>query len=531
MPVKKTRSRILKTALLSFCLAAASFSASARAETTVNVVMHAPLRALDPVISTAYIMRNYGYMVYDTLLARDANGEIKPQMADWKVSDDGKTYTITLRDGLKWHDGRPVTAEDCVASLKRWSQVDKLGQIMTTLLTEMKVVDAKSFTMTFSEPTKIGLMALSKPSGVAPFMFPKEVAETPVGQPITSTIGSGPFKFVAEEYKPGVGSVFVKNTDYVPRSEPSSGLAGGKVVKVDKVKWIAMPDAMTSVNALLSGEIDMIEQTPHDLLPLVEGNPDFEKAVFKKQGSQNLARLNFKNPPFDNPMIRKAAALALGQQSVLDAQVGAGNDYAQACPAVFGCGSPYASDYMADEIVKPHPEEAKKLLKEAGYDGKPILMMAATDIPSLAAQGPVFAQQLRDGGFTVDMVSMDWASVVARRSSKAPVAEGGWNFFSTTNVLPDVGDPLGFIGVAAGGDKAWFGWPDVPEIEAARAELARTDDAAKAKAIGQKIDKLVKDNTVMIPMGEFYNVTVRSTKIHDQVDAEAPVFWNMTKSE
>lgn len=530
MLAKKSRSSVLKTALMSFCLATAGLS-SAQAETTINAVMHAPLRALDPVISTAYILRNYGYMVYDTLLARDADGNIKPQMADWKVSDDGKTYTITLRDGLKWHDGTPVTAEDCIASLKRWSQADKLGQIMMTLVTEIKTVDAKSFTITLSEPSAIVLTALGKPSGVAPFMFPKAVAETPIGTPITSTIGSGPFKFVAAEFKPGVQSVFEKNADYVPRAEPASGLAGGKVVKVDKVKWVAMPDAMTSVNALMSGEIDLIEQTPHDLLPLVEGNPDFEVAVYEKQGSQNLARLNFTQPPFDNPKIRKAALLALGQQQVLDAQVGAGSPYAKTCGSVFGCGSPYASEYEKDEIVAPHPEEAKKLLAEAGYDGKPILLMHATDIPSLAAQGPVFAQQLRNGGFTVDMVSMDWASVVARRASKAPVAEGGWNIFSTTNVLPDVGSPLGFIGVAAGGPSAWFGWPNVPEIEAARAKLARTNDIAEGNKIGQEIHKLVIDETVMIPMGEFFNVEVRSKKLTGQISAEAPVFWNIEKAK
>ncbi|MGI6247426.1 MAG: ABC transporter substrate-binding protein [Pseudochelatococcus sp.] len=523
------RSRVFGTALLSLCLASASLGA--KAETVVTAVMHAPLRALDPVISTAYILRNYGYMVYDTLLARDVDGAVRPQMAEWTVSDDGKTYTFTLRDNLKWHDGTPVTAEDAVASIGRWSKADKLGQVMASLLTETKVVDAKSFTMTFSDPSEVVLTALSKPSGVPPFILPKAVAETPLGQPIASTIGSGPFRFVAAEYKPGVQAVFEKNADYVPRAEPPNGLAGGKTVKVDKVVWTTMPDSMTAVNALLSGEIDFLEQMPHDLLPLVEGNPDLEMAVYKKQGNQNLARLNFVQPPFDNPKIRKAALLALGQQPLLDAQVGAGSSYGQTCPAVFGCGSLYASDYGADESVTPQPEAAKKLLAEAGYDGKPILLMHATDLLNLAPMGPVFAQQLRDAGFKVEMVSMDWASVVARRTSRAPVAQGGWNVFSTTNVLPDVGDPLGFIGVAAGGDSAWFGWPSVPEIEAARARLARTGDAEEAKAIGREIHKLTIDNVVMIPMGEFYNVTVKSKKLGGQLDAEAPVFWNITKAE
>ncbi|MFD2239279.1 ABC transporter substrate-binding protein [Aureimonas populi] len=518
----------LKATFLSLCLAAAA--GGARAETTITAVMHAPLRAVDPVISTAYILRNYGYMVYDTLLARDEAGNVQPQMADWTVSEDGMTYTFTLREGLLWHDGTPVTATDAVASLERWSQVDGLGQVMTSLMTGMEVLDERSFTLTFETPTEIGLMALSKPSGVAPFMFPEAVARTPVSEQITSTVGSGPFVFAADEYQPGVRAVFEKNQDYVPREEPASGLAGGKIVNVDRVVWTTMPDPMTAVSALMAGEIDFLEQIPQDLLPLVEGNPDFEMAVYPKQGSQNLARLNFLHPPFDNLQIRKAALLALGQQELLDSQVGSGSANARTCPAVFGCGSAYVSEYGAEDIVEPQPERAKALLEEAGYDGTPILLMHATDLVNLAPMGPVFSQQLRNAGFNVDMVSMDWASVVGRRTSRAAPAEGGWNIFSTTNVLPDVADPLGFIGARAGGDTAWFGWPDVPEIEEARAQLAATADAQEAVALGRRVHELIIDNVTMIPMGEFYNVTVRSAALGGQMDAEAPVFWNMTKA-
>jgi peptide/nickel transport system substrate-binding protein len=492
---------------------------------------HAALRVVDPQISTAYILRNYGYLVYDTVLARDSRGMPQPQMASWSVSEDGKTYIFTLRDGLKFHDGAAVTSADAVASIKRWAQVDKTGQVMMSLLSEIKELDAKSFSLSFKEPTGIALLALSKPSGLAPFVLPAAVAAQPISVPVTSTIGSGPFRLVPEEFKPGVGAVFEKFTDYLPRTEPADGLAGGKIAHFDKVVWTSMPDAMTAITALMSGEIDFIEQTPHDLLPIIEGNPDISIASFAKQGSQNLVRLNHLLPPFDNPKIRKAALLALGQQAMLDAQVGAGSKLAATCPAVYGCTSRYVSDYMADEVMNPHPAEAKALLDEAGYDGTPILLMHATDNVTLNPQGPVIAQQLRDAGFAVEMASMDWASVVARRASKVPVAEGGWNIFSTTNVLPDVGDPIGFIGTAAGGDSAWFGWPSFPEIEALRLKLAQTADPEAQKAIGIALNKLVIDNVVMIPMGEFRNVTTHSAKISGQMDAEVPVFWNMQKAE
>ncbi|WP_339109963.1 ABC transporter substrate-binding protein [Thioclava sp. GXIMD4216] len=529
MFLPKSSSGLLKGALVSVLLGASSVAA--HAETTITAVMNAPLRALDPAISTAYILRNYGYMVYDTLLARDEAGKVQPQMASWAVSEDGLTYTFTLRDGLKWHDGTPVTAADCVASIARWDQVDKTGQVMAKLMSAMEVVDDKSFTMTFAEPTGIALLALSKPSGIAPFMMPKAVAETPISTPITSTIGSGPFKFDSASYQPGVQAVFLKNEDYVPRDEPSSGMAGGKVVKVDKVIWTAMPDPMTALTAMMSGEVDFVEQVQQDLLPLVDGNPDFYTQAFAKQGSQNLVRLNWTQPPFDNLKYREAAMAALGQKPMLNAQVGTAEDSSSTCAAVFGCSGPYATDYKAEEIIKANPEKSKELLQEAGYDGKPIMLMQATDLASLAPQGPVIAQQLRDGGFKVDVVAMDWASVVARRASKAPVAEGGWNIFSTTNVLPDVGDPVGFIGTAAGGDSAWFGWPDVPKIEELRASFAEAPDTASQVQIAKEIDQLAIDNVVMIPMGEFANINVVSAKLQGMPEAEAPVFWNVTKSE
>ncbi|MEI4473801.1 ABC transporter substrate-binding protein [Frigidibacter sp. MR17.24] len=525
---RRFASSLLKTTLLSLALGTSGLAAQAQ---TITAVMHAPLRAVDVQISTAYILRNYGYMVYDTLLARNASGEVKPQMADWTVSDDGKTYTFTLRDGLKFHDGKPVTTADAIASIKRWAQVDKTGQVMMTLTSEIAAVDDKSFTMTFSEPTGIALLALSKPSGLPPFILPADVAATPVATPITSTIGSGPFRLVPESFQPGVSATFEKFADYVPRDEPADGLAGGKVVKVDKVVWTSMPDPMTGINALMSGEIDYIEQTAQDLLPLIEGNPDIKTGTYAKQGSQNLARMNHKLPPFDNPKIRQAVILALGQQPMLDAQVGAGSPNASTCAAVYGCTSLYKTDYAADKIIESHPAEAKALLDEAGYDGSPIFLMHATDIPSLNAQGPVLAQQLRDAGFNVNMVSMDWASVVARRASKAPVADGGWNMFSTTNVLPDVGDAIGFIGAAAGGDAAWFGWPDVPAIEERRMAIARTADLDEQKKLALEIDQLVIDNGVMVPMGEFYNVAAWSSAVTPQMDAEAPIFWNMEKAE
>ena len=204
----------------------------AEAQTTLRVVKHSDLKIVDPIWTTAYITRDHGYMIYDTLFATDANNQIKPQMVEkFDLSADKLTYTFTLRSGLLWHDGKPVTAEDCVASIKRWGAKDAMGQKMMSFVKDMPVVDAGTFKIVLSAPTGLVLTALGKPSSAVPFMMPKCVAETSPNEQISDYIGSGPFVFRKDEWKPGDKAVYVKFDKYKPRAEPASGLAGGKEVR------------------------------------------------------------------------------------------------------------------------------------------------------------------------------------------------------------------------------------------------------------------------------------------------------------
>src|SRR4030088_2477835 len=301
---------------------------------TITAVMHSDLRIIDPLFTTAYITRDHGYMIYDTLLATDSSFKIQPQMADWKVSDDKLSYTFTMRDGLERHDGAPVMAEDCVASLKRWGRSDNIGQKMVGFTASIEALDDKTFALRLKEPYGLVLDSIGKPSSYVPFMMPKRMAETPAGQQMKEQIGSGPFKFVAAEFQPGVKAVYEKNKDYVPRKEPASWTSGGKVVKVDRVEWITMADAQTAVNALQSGDIDFIETPPFDLLPMLTANKDLKVETLNKLGFQTLGRMNFLHPPFDNVKVRRAAFLAMNQKDVLDALVG-NPEYYQICGAVF----------------------------------------------------------------------------------------------------------------------------------------------------------------------------------------------------
>jgi peptide/nickel transport system substrate-binding protein len=500
---------------------------------TLSVVMHSDLRVIDPIYTTAYIARDHGYMVYDTLLATDSHQQIRPQMADWKISDDKLTYTFTLRDGLKWHDGQPVTAEDCVLSMKRWSARDAMGQKLMDFTASLEATDAKTITLKLREPYAYVLESLAKPSAMAPFMMPKRLAETSPDKPIPEQIGSGPFKFVAAEFQPGIRAVYVKNTDYVPRSESPDGFAGGKVVKVDRVEWITMADAQTALNALYSGDIDFVEVPQWDMLPVLEKDPRLVVHTLNELGRQTVGRMNFLHPPFNNVKIRRAALLALRQKDILEASVGSPKYY-RICGALFGCGMPLESDVGAETLVQGNGmAHAKKLLAESGYDGIPVVIMAATDLVAGRTQPIVAAQLLREAGFKVDVQAMDWQTLVTRRTSQKPPKEGGWNMFFTNIDLADIANPITYLQInAKGTEGGWYGWPEDSNMEELRDAYARAQSLHEQKELATEIQARNYDQVILIPLGQYKIVSVWRKEISGLLDVPAPpIFWNVEKAE
>ena len=256
------------------------------------------LKIVDPIWTTACMSRNYGYMVYGTLFAMNSKGEVKPRMTDnYTVSADGRTYDFKLRDGLKFHDGAPVTIEAVVASVKRWGANDAMGQKMLSYVTEMKATGDSTFQFVRNEASRLIVQALGKPSSNVPFVMPARIAATPPGEQISEYVGSGLYAFLKDEWKPGNKSEFAKFEDYVPRNEPGDGLAGGKRVYVDKVVWKVIRDQQAKMNTLSKGEIDVIESPSHDLLPLMEKDPNIQLIDLSPFGFQYTFRYNHLHPP------------------------------------------------------------------------------------------------------------------------------------------------------------------------------------------------------------------------------------------
>ncbi len=524
---------LLRRVVCATAFGAAALAASPSvAQTTLRVVPHSNLAILDPIWTTAYMSRNHGYMIYDTLFATDENAQIKPQMVEsWTVSPDNRLWTFKLRSGLAFHDGATVTGEDAIASLARWGKRDAMGTALMTFVERMDSPAPDTFRIFLREACGFLLEALGKPSSNVPFIMPKRVAETDAFKQIEDYTGSGPYIFKRDEFKPGDKAIYVKNAKYVPRSEPPSGSAGGKRVYVDRVEWnLALRDAQAQVNALKKGEVDIIEALAFDHYEAVKADATLQIPNYSKINLQYMARFNHLHKPFDNPKVRQAAMAAFSQEPFLRAQVGVKDLYKQ-CPSMFTCGTPYASAVGTELQSKSNMKKAQELLKASGYDGTPVLLMKPTDLASIQKLPDVAALLLRQAGFKVDLVAMDWQTLVSRRAKKVPVAEGGWNMFLTAWQGFDIWNPIANAALDTRGEQSgWFGWGKDDKIIELRGQFMRETDAAKKKKLADQIQTRAFEVATHAPLGE-YNQPMAATKnISGFFVTNGNIYWNLKKN-
>jgi peptide/nickel transport system substrate-binding protein len=378
------------------------------------------------------------------------------------------------------------------------------------------------------EPFGLVVDMLGKTGGNPPFMMPRRVAETDPQKQITDTTGSGPFIFKKDEWKAGEKAVYVKNPRYKPRNEPASGFAGGKVAKVDRVEWIWIPDTQTQVSALLNGEVDLIEAMPYDLLPLVEKDKNVRLQTIDKSGRQYVLRFNTLQKPMDNAKVRQAVVAALKQKPFLDANVGDPRFF-QECKSLYPCGLPLASEKGWENTLNGDAAKAKQMLQDAGYDGTPIVLLNQTDLTNHTNLAPVAKPMLEAAGFKVDMQSMDWQTLVARRTKKDPPDKGGWHLFFTSAGALSVFDPVANFYLAAPCEKGMFGWPCDAEIEKLRAAYALETDPAKRREIAQQSQDREREYPTYVQTGQFTVPTALRSNVTGLLTAPAITFWNLEK--
>lgn len=501
----------------------------AQDRSTLRVVVHANLQILDPVWTTAFITGRHAYLIYDTLYAMDSRFMPQPQMVErHETSADLLTWRFTLRDGLKFHDGEPVRSADVVASLRRWMQRDVMGQRLAQFTASVEAESDKVFVIKLREQYGLVLDSLAKASNPA-FIMPERVALTPATTQITDFIGSGPFIFVRDEWRPGNRVVYRRNPDYVPRSETPDYLAGGKRALVDRVEWLYIPDHNTTLAALNAGEIDYFEAPPLDFIPVMERNRNIRIVNIDPLGIQGVIRPNHLHPPFNDPRARRALAHLVRQEDYMRVVVGNPKLYMPFCGAMFQCGSGNGIEVGSEPYRQPNVERARALLREAGYNGEKIVVMQPTDRQQYNAATMVLIQNLRRAGVNVDVQAMDWSTLLSRRAKRDAPDQGGYHLFVTTHGGPDTAAPVSNSWFNSRCDRANPGWACDMELDAMVAEWAREPDPAKRGGTLERIHRRAWETLPYIPFGQYTQPIAVRSNIHGVLAAGIPVYWNIEK--
>ncbi len=525
--VRTTCLRTIRTFAGVVVAAAVGLAASAAAaQTVLRVKPFSDLRLIDPIVTSDYAVRNHGYLVYDTLFALDEGLNVKPQMVDtWEVSPDGLVWTFKLRPGLLFHDGAPVTSTDVVASLRRWASRDGHGTLLTARMASMEETSADSFRIVLRQPWGLLLEALGKPSSLVPFIMPARIAATPGTTAITDPVGSGPYVMRRDLWVPGSKIVYERNPAYVPRSEPASGLAGGKVAGFDRIEWLVMSDTATASAALQRGEIDIFEDYPPDLVNIMRREPGVRLVRQDAFGQQMVLRMNWTQPPFNDARLRRAVLHAVDQKAFISTFTD-NPEFGEACRSVFTCISPYKTeaDYPA-----PSLDRARTLLREAGYNGAPVVILQPTDLPNANAFASYANQVLREIGFQTRLEAMDWATIATRRTRQEPVSQGGWSIFIAGPAGLDTMEPLSHFPLRSNCENAWPGWACDAEMERLRGAFADAPDQNARKAIAAQMQSRAMDIVPYVPLGQLSLVRAMRAELTGVVQAPVPVYWNIRR--
>jgi peptide/nickel transport system substrate-binding protein len=360
-------------------------------------------------------------------------------------------------------------------------------------------------------------------------MMPARISSTHADQQIKEVVGSGPFKFAKDEWQPGEQAVYVRNPDYIPRDEPPSGSTGGKKAYLDKVIWRYIAESRDAADYLAAGEVDWWEWPPLDFIPKIEQSPDLQTFLVDPLGTQGWLRPNWLHPPFNNKKARQALLHMMDQVTYLAWAIGQA-EYYRPCYSVFACGGPYATTIGAEPMIEHDLTRAKQLVQESGYDGRPILLLHATDIWNHRAAAIVTRQRLESIGFRVILKGMDWPSILTARARKEPPDKGGWNLLHTEFGGADVINPAIHFGVSGAGPDAWVGWPNVPQLEGLITAWVQATDQTKRKQLADEVQKVALSEVTYVPYGEWFQPTAFRKNVRDVLKFAAPIFWNMKVS-
>ena len=496
---------------------------------TLRFAPQAGLSAIDPIWTTAAVVQNFGYTCFDTLYAIDSSAAPQPQMASGhEVSADGLRWTFKLRDGLKFHDNTPVRAVDCIASIKRWGARDTMGQLMTARVQEYVVVDDKTFALRLDKPFPLMLDALARPISQAAFIMPERIAATDPMKQMTEVVGSGPYRFLPDDFVAGAQAAYAKFDGYVPRSEAPSWLSGGKVAQFDRVEWRFIPDTATAAAALKTGEIDWWEQVQPDLVESMRKSAGVTIGRGDPTGYIGVMRFNHLNPPFNNVKLRQAVMHAVDQTQYMQSVAGDDDKAWRVCHSMFPCGTRYGVTPSPDPMGKPASmDELRAMVKASGYAGEKAVIINPSDFPTIAPFGQISAALLKDMGLNVELADTDWGTVLQRRASREPVDKGGWSIFHTWWNGISITSPATSALMRGQGATGWFGWYGDPKMETLVADWLNAPTEADQTRVAAAVQEEGFAGVPSVMLGQFNIRSAWRSDLSGIVEGPIPAPWGV----
>jgi peptide/nickel transport system substrate-binding protein len=507
----------------------------AASKQVLKFVPQADLAVLDPILTTAGVTRSHGYLVFDTLFGvrgPESGFKAMPQMAaGHRVEDDGKTWWVTLRDGLLFHDGQKVLARDCVASIRRWGARDTLGQALMARTDEVSASDDRTITFRLKRSFPLLPDALGKLTPNICAIMPERLASADPYRQITEMVGSGPYRFKPDERVQGSRFVYERFTDYQPREggEPD-WTSGPKVAHFDRIEWHIIPDATTASTALQLGEVDWWELPTSDLLSVLRRNAKVRVPIIDPTGNCAILRPNHLHPPFDNPSVRRALLGAVDQSEFMTAVVGDDQSLWKTPCGFLTTLSSVANDRALTALAgKRDDEMVARDLRAAGYRGEGVDLMAPQDVPNQKAMSEIAADMMRRIGMNVDYQAVDWGTILQRRANKSAPSQGGWNAFCTRFAGSEFASPAAHAPLRSSGAQAWFGWPTSPRIEALREQWFDASDPETQQTLAGAIQAQAFEDVPYYPLGLYYNPTAYRSDLSGILNG-GPFFWSVRRS-
>jgi peptide/nickel transport system substrate-binding protein len=448
-----------------------------------------------------------------------------------QVEEDGLIPTLTLRDGLRFHDKEPVLARDVVASIRRFAARISFANALMAATEELSVPDDRTVRFRLKHPFPHLPEALAGPGGNVPAIMPERLAATSPFKPVAEIVGSGPYRFLPEEHISGARAAYERFALYQPRTGEPVGFTGGpKGAHFDRVEWLTL-DPFSAMAALRSGEIDWWEAPLNDQAEALIRDRDIT-VVSQYTTAMGILRFNHLHPPFNNVAVRRTLLGAIDQAEAMTAVAGTDHAFWHDGIGLFPAGTPLANDAGIEVLRGPRDHAGvRQTLARAGYNGEQVVVVAPTDVQPIRALSLAGTEQLRRAGMNVDLQEMELGASFRKRQNQAAPDKGGWSaFFGLVDRSVPNTNPYGNPMIRADGLAAGLGWPDSPRIEALRAAWLDAGNIDEQRRICTELQMQLWEDVPYIPMGEYWQSTAYRKDLLDVLPGCFPVFYGVRRA-